>query len=105
MCMIMNIYMYRLLTTAVFLPLESQLDQTLLASESRKRGLMQGGMAINYSSSLNVGLGLGHTVGSDSTLCESLLAENSRRARQVPSAEAQDPAFALKFVKVWGTAT
>lgn len=44
-----------------FLPFKSQLDQTLLASESEKRGLM----AIFYSSLPNMGLGLGHMVISD----------------------------------------
>lgn len=44
-----------------FLPFMSQLNQTLLASGSGKSGLM----AIFYSSLLNMGLGLGHTVISD----------------------------------------
>lgn len=61
MCVIMYIYTYHLLTTTIFLPFKSQLDQTLLASESGKRGLM----AIFYSSLPNMGLGLGHMVISD----------------------------------------
>lgn len=46
-----------------FLPFTSQLDQTFLASGSGKSGLM----TIFYSSLLNMGLGLGHTVVSDHT--------------------------------------
>lgn len=44
-----------------FLPFKSPLDQTLLASESGKGGLI----TTFYSSLPNVGLGLAHTVISD----------------------------------------
>lgn len=44
-------------------------------------------MTIFYSSLLNMGLGLGHTVISDYTFFVSLLSENSRSSEQSHSAE------------------
>lgn len=61
MYMIMYIYTYPLLTTTISFPFKSPLDQTLLASESGKGGLI----TTFYSSLPNVGLGLAHTVISD----------------------------------------